>query len=224
MKALIPRILAVLLFFCIPMTGFAHSGCCSAHGGVSGCGCADGTPLSATCLPYYPECSGAAATGSTPTDTFTPVPLQEPSGTATPLPPTAGPLFSPGPVARPTFPEPHPTHPTRRMRHTHEMAISSKPSGFLSSLLSFFSGIFGGRRAHTVTPLSLRLVSQEQQPAILSVRRRRSTRRILRRICRIPAVRPDPSIHPSRRLLSSPPSAGQDTPKPSGRRFPIPTH
>jgi hypothetical protein len=33
----------------------ARSGCCSHHGGVqsSGCGCNDGTPLSATCAPYY---------------------------------------------------------------------------------------------------------------------------------------------------------------------------
>jgi hypothetical protein len=34
----------------------AHSGCCSHHGGVCGCGCCDGSGLSATCLPYYPEC------------------------------------------------------------------------------------------------------------------------------------------------------------------------
>lgn len=33
----------------------ARSGCCSHHGGVqsSGCGCNDGTSLSATCSPYY---------------------------------------------------------------------------------------------------------------------------------------------------------------------------
>jgi hypothetical protein len=35
----------------------ARSGCCSHHGGVCGCGCCDGSPLSATCAPYYPECS-----------------------------------------------------------------------------------------------------------------------------------------------------------------------
>lgn len=35
----------------------ARSGCCSRHGGVCGCGCCDGTSLSATCAPYYPECS-----------------------------------------------------------------------------------------------------------------------------------------------------------------------
>lgn len=37
----------------------ARSGCCSHHGGVVGCGCGDGTPLSSTCAPYYPECSGS---------------------------------------------------------------------------------------------------------------------------------------------------------------------
>src|SRR5476651_698892 len=41
---------------------YARSGCCSHHGGVSGCGCADGSPLSSTCLPYYPECSGGGGT------------------------------------------------------------------------------------------------------------------------------------------------------------------
>lgn len=35
----------------------ARSGCCSHHGGVCGCGCCDGTSLSKTCAPYYPECS-----------------------------------------------------------------------------------------------------------------------------------------------------------------------
>jgi hypothetical protein len=36
----------------------ARSGCCSHHGGVCGCGCCDGTSLSATCAPYYPDCGG----------------------------------------------------------------------------------------------------------------------------------------------------------------------
>ncbi len=41
-------------------TALAHSGCCSHHGGVSGCRCADGTSLSETCTPYYPSCSAPA--------------------------------------------------------------------------------------------------------------------------------------------------------------------
>jgi hypothetical protein len=35
----------------------ARSGCCSHHGGVCGCGCCDGTPLSPKCAPYYPKCT-----------------------------------------------------------------------------------------------------------------------------------------------------------------------
>jgi LPXTG-motif cell wall-anchored protein len=37
----------------------ARSGCCSHHGGVCGCGCCDGSSLSATCAPYYPSCNDA---------------------------------------------------------------------------------------------------------------------------------------------------------------------
>jgi len=50
----------VLTFFLaiIPLSVQARSGCCSHHQGVCGCGCCDGTPLSLTCAPYYPECSG----------------------------------------------------------------------------------------------------------------------------------------------------------------------
>src|SRR4051794_39120777 len=39
-----------------------RQGCCSYHGGVCGCGCCDGTPLSDICAPYYPGCHG----GGTP--------------------------------------------------------------------------------------------------------------------------------------------------------------
>ena len=48
-------------------TIFARSGCCSHHGGVCGCGCCDGTPLSAKCAPYYPGCSGGTSTYFYPT-------------------------------------------------------------------------------------------------------------------------------------------------------------
>jgi hypothetical protein len=51
-------VIAVLIFlFSLPIITEARSGCCSHHGGVCGCGCCDGTSLSATCAPYYPECS-----------------------------------------------------------------------------------------------------------------------------------------------------------------------
>lgn len=51
---------ALLIFLLLlPLITYARSGCCSHHGGVCGCGCCDGTGLSATCAPYYPECNSA---------------------------------------------------------------------------------------------------------------------------------------------------------------------
>lgn len=49
-----------IIFFLLNFSSiiFARSGCCSYHGGVCGCGCCDGTSLSATCAPYYPNCGG----------------------------------------------------------------------------------------------------------------------------------------------------------------------
>lgn len=77
----------------------ARSGCCSHHGGVCGCGCCDGSPLSAICAPYYPECnnSNTADTTTANTDepttkpyvavvTFTPYPTYTPRPTRTPIP------------------------------------------------------------------------------------------------------------------------------------------
>src|SRR6266699_2699890 len=62
-------ILSLFLFVSQQVT-FARSGCCSWHGGVCGCGCCDGTPLSSTCAPYYPECSsGTSTTTSNQTNT-----------------------------------------------------------------------------------------------------------------------------------------------------------
>jgi len=50
-------VIIVASIMAAPLTE-ARSGCCSHHGGVCGCGCCDGSDLSATCAPYYPECSG----------------------------------------------------------------------------------------------------------------------------------------------------------------------
>lgn len=58
--------LALIIPFFVPLTVEARSGCCSWHGGVCGCGCCDGTPLSATCAPYYPECGGGYSYPSIP--------------------------------------------------------------------------------------------------------------------------------------------------------------
>ncbi len=53
------QIILLSLLFCVtfPLIVDARSGCCSHHGGVCGCRCCDGTSLSATCAPYYPQCS-----------------------------------------------------------------------------------------------------------------------------------------------------------------------
>lgn len=53
-------LIATILFFAVSFSAvFARSGCCSSHGGVCGCGCCDGSSLSATCAPYYPSCQRA---------------------------------------------------------------------------------------------------------------------------------------------------------------------
>ena len=64
MKEKIKKILPIFLFIIaviFPLVVGARSGCCSHHGGVCGCGCCDGTPLSATCAPYYPQCNRPVA-------------------------------------------------------------------------------------------------------------------------------------------------------------------
>ena len=57
----LPLSLFILTLLCIILLPFgnveARQGCCSHHGGVCGCSCCDGTSLSATCAPYYPQCS-----------------------------------------------------------------------------------------------------------------------------------------------------------------------
>jgi len=73
--------LAVVLFY-IPKVD-ARSGCCSSHGGVCGCGCCDGSGLSATCAPYYPECNSAPTyTAPTKPATIPQKPTTSPTYTA----------------------------------------------------------------------------------------------------------------------------------------------
>lgn len=57
MKKLFTGLLALFLFVITYNFTDARSGCCSHHSGVCGCSCCDGSSLSATCAPYYPECS-----------------------------------------------------------------------------------------------------------------------------------------------------------------------
>jgi hypothetical protein len=56
-------LLFLVVFLAISALAYARSGCCSSHGGVCGCACCDGSPLSATCLPYYPNCGGGGGGG-----------------------------------------------------------------------------------------------------------------------------------------------------------------
>jgi len=58
MKKVLIALTPLLFFsFLLPKIVVARSGCCSHHGGVCSCSCCDGSPLSNTCAPYYPECS-----------------------------------------------------------------------------------------------------------------------------------------------------------------------
>ncbi len=84
----------VLLSFATPIE--ARSGCCSHHGGVCGCGCCDGSPLSATCAPYYPQCNGGSVpVYKPPTATPTPYITRAPTPTNTPIPtPTNTPMLT----------------------------------------------------------------------------------------------------------------------------------
>jgi hypothetical protein len=60
----------------------AWPGCCSHHSGVCGCGCCDGSPLSATCAPHYPGCGGS----TTPTPKPQPLPTPQPTPKPDPVP------------------------------------------------------------------------------------------------------------------------------------------
>ncbi len=69
MKKIIYLTIFLLLVLGLSRTALARSGCCSHHGGVCGCGCCDGSSLSATCAPYYPSCN------SKPKPDYTPLPV-----------------------------------------------------------------------------------------------------------------------------------------------------
>jgi len=79
----------------------ARQGCCSHHGGVCGCGCCDGSPLSATCAPYYPEC------GSNSNNEPEPIEYSEPVIIKTPAPVQSTPTQS-TPIITPAVSSPDP--------------------------------------------------------------------------------------------------------------------
>jgi hypothetical protein len=77
----------LLFFFLFSQSSKAWPGCCSHHNGVCGCGCCDGSPLSATCAPHYPGCSGSSAPAPKIIPVPTPTPVPNP--TTPPVIPTA---------------------------------------------------------------------------------------------------------------------------------------
>lgn len=77
----IPTVFLAVFLFSYSISE-ARSGCCSSHGGVCGCGCCDGTGLSATCAPYYPSCN-SSQTYTPPVKTYVaPVPATPKTTTA----------------------------------------------------------------------------------------------------------------------------------------------
>jgi len=100
------KLILVVLTLFLTTSVEARSGCCSHHGGVCGCGCCDGTGLSSTCRPYYPECNSAPAivlpTATTkPAPTVTKIPTKTPTQKLTVIP-TKVPSPTPKTSATPT--------------------------------------------------------------------------------------------------------------------------
>src|SRR5258708_5301077 len=115
-------VLSILVSFLLSSNEiFARSGCCSHHGGVCGCGCCDGTSLSDTCAPYYPECYQVVPTyDPIPVLTVAPIVYTPiPALVSTPVPtitiyvipspsvvPTVIPIVIPTPTQTPAIPTP----------------------------------------------------------------------------------------------------------------------
>lgn len=88
-KVVLYVFLLIIILFLLPKIVNARSGCCSHHGGVCGCGCCDGTSLSNTCAPYYPECSRPIYTAPVATKkpvVIVPIVTKAPSKKPTPIP------------------------------------------------------------------------------------------------------------------------------------------
>jgi LPXTG-motif cell wall-anchored protein len=151
MKGFIVILLVAIIFFASIASVFARSGCCSHHNGVCGCGCCDGTPLSDTCAPYYPECNNAGSNNTVPannTNIYTApvyvVPTNTPIlPTATPIPPTDTPTPTNTPI-----PTNSPTPIVNSQNTTKEVAGANTSSNNNTALtilvLLALAGIIGG--------------------------------------------------------------------------------
>jgi len=121
-------ILSLFLFISQQVT-FARSGCCSHHGGVCGCGCCDGSSLSAICAPYYPQCgsTGGSALHNTQVS-------QGVASVTLRLTITSSPTIMPSPTRKPTL------QPTSTSVPVHNQIHQATPQSqsFWTMLLKFF--------------------------------------------------------------------------------------
>lgn len=151
------KTLFVFLFFSLiflPKNIEARSGCCSHHGGVCGCGCCDGTDLSATCAPYYPECNRPPPTRIPTRIIPTNVPTSKPIPTLKPkiiVPTKVPPTRKPTPTIKPTLiPTIIPTSvlptevisPTKPAISNKSNLIETKTVKQKNTFSSFFSWLF----------------------------------------------------------------------------------
>jgi hypothetical protein len=136
-----------ILFFTITQSVAARSGCCSSHKGVCGCGCCDGTPLSSTCAPYYPECNNSKPVYVPPSPTPKYYPVTT-SPLIKSLAPTPSLILLPSPTLTPTLiPTPNPTTtseptiiPSPTTVAIETTTSKGNPTGGIITLL-IFSGI-----------------------------------------------------------------------------------
>lgn len=189
---IIAAIMAVFLFV-TPV--FAKSGCCSHHQGVCGCSCCDGSPLSATCRPYYPECNGSSSnqSPSSPTEsipqnsnqdntsyqqteqivypTWTPYPTAIPKSTptATPSPTITSPI-TPTVEVSPTVDIPSPTITVflnvTTATKTQEGGLGGIINGFFSGLFNLLTFNLFNKPAPTPTPIPSPVPTATPAPTI----------------------------------------------------------
>lgn len=140
--------LLVLFLLIYPVSSLARSGCCSHHGGVCGCGCCDGTSLSSTCAPYYPECSASVTI-----TTISPTPKQTVVKTVVPtVKPTIVPIKSP-------TQSPSPTPEVMGVSATNNSSPTASPTPNSSG--SAFGGLFAFALVFGVPILVIRKIMKK---------------------------------------------------------------
>lgn len=131
----------------------ARSGCCSHHGGVCGCGCCDGSGLSATCAPYYPECSGDGRIVIPTSKPIIPtrIPTQRPAPTYKPIP-TLKPIIIPTQKPIPTLKPTKTVRPTSTPKPTRIPSIKPSPTEIILPTKT--------PSTETISPVSTQLTDQ----------------------------------------------------------------